>query len=127
MTVKRAFKFPPAQSASIKTHAPCWINTIVSSEENRPNAALRIDNYTVRMQFFAPGPVSDKSCDIAATFMEKALEDFDGLNRLLNGTVSYAKLRGAVGGDQELITSLSWAGANYAGLELNLDLRIIEV
>jgi hypothetical protein len=116
-SIKRAYKYmPPAASAL--PDCPCWLNawTLQSQELH---VSLRVLFYTIRMQLVIDDADQDHAADIASSYMN-ALITAQNSDVQLDGSCQQSILRG---GDPTLAV-LSWAGRDYIGLDLFLDVEL---
>ena len=116
-SIKRAYKYmPPAASALPDT--PCFFNSW-TLQNQQLDISLRILSYTVHMQLAVLDADQDVAADIASSYMN-ALITAHNADVQLSGSCTLTALRG---GDPTLAV-LSWAGQDYIGLDLFLDIEI---
>jgi hypothetical protein len=118
-TVKKAWNYFPPSSAALP-EIPAWTNSWDLLRVER-HIGLRIQWYTVHMQFFA-GPVEAEAevfADIATSFMASLVTDLDA-DVTLGQSVTNHFLRGG----SPTLAILERAGKGYIGLDLFLDLEM---
>lgn len=119
ISIDRAYKFFPDRDSALPD-TPCFINSWSLTGEDR-RVSLRDARFTVHMQLFIDDADLDVGADIASAFLEAIMDALDA-DVSLGGTVTNTDLRG---GDPTL-GLLDWAGQGYVGLNLFLDLQMME-
>ena len=114
-----AYKYVPPASVQVPAD-PFIQNSWTLVREDR-NVSQRDQLYTVHMQLLTYDADMDKAAEIATAFHVQLVDKFDA-NANLNGTCSSQTLRG---GNPTLVV-IQRANQNYAGLDLFLDVRMIE-
>ena len=116
-SIKRAYKYTPPQSSSLPD-TPCVLNTwSLTSQEL--DISLRILFYTIRMQLIVHDSDQDRAADIASSYMN-AIITAQNADVTLDGAVNQSILRGS----DPTLGVLSWAGVDYIGLDLLLDIEL---
>ena len=116
-SIKRAYKYTPPQSSSLPD-TPCVLNTwSLTSQEL--DISLRILFYTIRMQLIVHDSDQDRAADIASSYMN-AIITAQNADVTLGGSVNQSILRGS----DPTLGVLSWAGVDYIGLDLLLDVEL---
>jgi hypothetical protein len=116
-SILRAYKYMPPMSSSLPD-CPCWINAW-SLQNQELAISLRVLFYTIRMQLVIDDADQDQAADIASAYMN-AFIDEHYKDVQLDGSCNVSYLRG---GDPTLAV-LSWAGRDYIGLDLYLDVEL---
>ena len=116
-SILRAYKFTPPQSSSLPD-TPCFLNTWTLTNQEL-DISLRILFYTIRMQLIVHDSDQDQAADIASSYMT-ALITAQNADVTLNGSVNQCFLRGS----DPTLGVLQWAGVDYIGLDLLLDIEI---
>jgi hypothetical protein len=122
LSVKRAYKYLPPQNQTL-TDLPVWVNHWQMNNTEWDPGDMREVEYSVNMMLaVAEATVEmDRAADIAASFWEATLKAFrDDVK--LGGTNRIQKLRG----EGPTSPRLTWAGKAYVGLDLWLDILVIE-
>lgn len=117
--IKRAYKYPPNRSIALPD-TPCWMNTWTLTAYHRyPGSLHRF--YTISNQLFINDADLDRAADIASAFHEAYTDALDQ-DITLGGVIERQDVRG---GDPTLVL-LEWAGIAYIGLQIFLDIELIE-
>ena len=118
--IKRVYKYTPAVGRAI-TDYPCIMLTYQLTEAKFPPSFLE-QLYTIHIQLFAAKaePELDVAADVAAAFLDALVNKISDSQRLGN-TVNV--IRG-VHGAPETLVNLTWAGVNFVGLDLYLDVTL---
>jgi hypothetical protein len=116
-SVLRAYKYMPPMSSALPD-CPCWINAWTLQNQELA-ISLRVLFYTIRMQLVIDDADQDQAADIASAYMN-AFIDAHYQDVQLDGSCNLSSLRG---GDPTLAV-LSWAGRDYIGLDLFLDVEL---
>ena len=116
-SILRAYRFMPPMSSALPD-TPCFFNSW-TLQNQQLNISLRILSYTVRMQLAVLDADQDVAADIASSYMN-ALITAHNADVQLSGSCTLTTLRG---GDPTLAV-LNWAGQDYIGLDLFLDIEI---
>lgn len=116
-SIKRAYKYTPPMSSSLPD-TPCFFNSWTLQNQEL-DIGLRILFYTVHMQLAVLDSDQDQAADIASSYMN-ALITAHNADVQIGDTVTLSQLRG---GDPTLAV-LSWAGTDYIGLDLFLDVEL---
>lgn len=122
LEVKRVWKYVPPGNITLGD-IPCWFNSWDMVETEWLPGNMREVDYSVNMSL-AVADVSagqDVGSDIATAFWEETLKAFRD-DHMLGGTDRIQKLRG---GGPTLIT-ISFGGRSYVGLNLWLDIHVVE-
>lgn len=115
--IKRAYKYTPPMSSALPD-TPCFFNSWTLQNQEL-DIGLRILFYTVHMQLAVLDSDQDQAADIASSYMN-ALITAHNADVQIGDTVTLSQLRG---GDPTLAV-LSWAGTDYIGLDLFLDVEL---
>ena len=118
--VKRVYKYTPPMGRAI-TDYPCVILTYQLTGVKFLSAFLE-QEYTIHVQLFAAkaAPEQDVAADVASAFLD-ALVTKLSLSQRLGNTVSV--IRG-LRGDPETMVRMEWAGVDFIGLDLFLDVTL---
>jgi flagellar capping protein FliD len=116
-SIKRAYKYTPPMSSALPD-TPCFLNTW-SLTNQELDVSLRVLSYTIRMQLIVHDSDQDQAADIASSYMN-AIITAQNADVTLNGSVTQCELRGS----DPTLGVLNWAGVDYIGLDLLLDVTI---
>lgn len=116
-SILRAYKYMPPMSSSLPD-CPCWLNAWTLQRQELA-IGLRVLFYSVRMQCVIDDADQDQAADIASSYMN-AFIDAHYQDVQLDGSCNVSYLRG---GDPTL-SVLNWAGRDYIGLDLFLDVEL---
>ena len=116
-SILRAYRFMPPMSSALPD-TPCFFNSW-TLQNQQLNISLRILSYTVRMQLAVLDADQDVAADIASSYMN-ALITAHNADIQLSGSCTLTTLRG---GDPTLAV-LNWAGQDFIGLDLFLDVEL---
>jgi hypothetical protein len=116
-SILRAYKYMPPMASALPD-TPCFFNSW-TLQNQQLDISLRILSYTVRMQLAVLDADQDVAADIASSYMN-ALITAHNADVQLSGSCTLTTLRG---GDPTLAV-LNWAGQDYIGLDLFLDIEI---
>ena len=119
MDMEVAYKHVPTASVQAPANPFMQNSWTLVSEDRRSD--LRVQEYTVHMQLLAYDADLDQAAAIATAFHVQLVDKFDA-NVNLNSTCSSQSLRG---GNPTLVV-IERAGQNYGGLDLFLDIRMME-
>ena len=97
---------------------PCFLNTWTLTSQEL-DISLRILFYTIRMQLIVHDSDQDRAADIASSYMN-AIITAQNADVTLDGAVNQSILRGS----DPTLGVLSWAGVDYIGLDLLLDVEL---
>jgi hypothetical protein len=115
VTVKRAYKYPPAMNVALPS-TPAWVNTWTLTRYQRMSGK-RTHEYAVNAQLHVEDANQDRAAEIATNFYVAFIAALDA-DVTLNHT---AVLHTPRGGDPTLVL-FERAGKGYVGLNLFLDL-----
>jgi len=118
-SILRAYKYMPPMASGLPD-TPCFLNNWTLQNQEL-DIGLRILFYTVRMQLAVLDADQDQAADIASSYMN-ALITAHNADVQLGGSCTLTVLRG---GDPTLAV-LNWAGIDYIGLDLFLDVQITD-
>jgi len=116
-SILRAYKYMPPMASALPD-TPCWMNSWTLQNQEL-DVSLRILFYTIRMQLAILDADQDQAADIASSYMT-ALITAQNADIQLSGACNITSLRG---GDPTLAV-LNWAGQDYIGLDLFMDVQI---
>ena len=116
-SILRAYKFMPPMASGLPD-TPCFLNAWTLQNQELA-ISLRVLHYTIRMQLAVLDADQDVAADIASSYMN-ALITAQNADVQLGGSCTQTALRG---GDPTLAV-LSWAGQEFIGLDLYLDVEI---
>jgi hypothetical protein len=116
-SILRAYKYMPPMASGLPD-TPCFMNSWTLQNQEL-DISLRILSYTVRMQLAVLDADQDVAADIASSYMN-ALITAQNADVQLGGSCVQSNLRG---GDPTLAV-LSWAGQDFIGLDLILDVEL---
>jgi len=116
-SILRAYKYMPPMASGLPD-TPCFMNSWTLQNQEL-DIGLRILIYTVRMQLAVLDADQDVAADIASSYMN-ALITAQNADIQLGGSCVLSTLRG---GDPTLAV-LSWAGQDFIGLDLILDVEL---
>lgn len=119
MDLEVAYKYVPPMSVQQPAN-PFMQNSWTLVNEDR-RVDLRVQDYTVHRQLLVYDADMDQAADIATAFHVQLVNKFDSAVNL-NGTCSSQSLRG---GNPTLVV-IDRAGQHYAGLDLFLDIKMME-
>ena len=118
LTTTKAYKFVPPQSVAVP--GTFWMNEWTLVSEDR-NVGMRDQLYSIHMQLLHTESSLEQGADVVSALHGDLVDRLDA-NVTLTQTVSNSALRG---GSPTLVT-LQRAGGVYIGLDLFLDVRMIE-
>jgi hypothetical protein len=118
-SILRAYKYMPPMASALPD-TPCFLNNWTLQNQEL-DVGLRILFYTVRMQLAVLDADQDQAADIASSYMN-ALITAHNADVQLGGSCNLTVLRG---GDPTLAV-LNWAGIDFVGLDLFLDVQITD-
>ena len=116
-SILRAYKYMPPMASALPD-TPCFLNNWTLQNQEL-DVGLRILFYTVRMQLVVLDADQDQAADIASSYMN-ALITAQNADVQLGGSCNLTVLRGG----NPTLAVLNWAGIDYVGLDLFLDVEI---
>ena len=116
-SILRGYRFMPPMSSALPD-TPCFFNSWTLQNQEL-DIGLRILFYTIHMQLAVLDADQDVAADIASSYMN-ALITAHNADVQIGDTVTLSQLRG---GDPTLAV-LSWAGTEFIGLDLFLDVEL---
>ncbi len=118
-SVAEAWKYRPPGKMALNSF-PVFMNEWTFVGEKRANS-LREQEYTVHMQLAVNDSDADQAADIASAFHVALIDAFDA-DVKLNNTVTRQSIRGG----NPTLANLEFAGPNYIGLDLFMDIVMSE-
>ena len=126
LSVKNAYKYSPPASVSLRGNLPAWTNEWTLERIDR-HIGLRVQFYTVHMQFFCYDADLDKAADIASAFHVELVTALDADVQLTgDGTVPTVTNSALRGGNPTLAVLDRRDNQPYMGLDLFLDVEMKE-
>ncbi len=116
-SILRAYKYMPPMASALPD-TPCFLNNWTLQNQEL-DVGLRILFYTVRMQLVVLDADQDQAADIASSYMN-ALITAQNADVQLGGSCNLTVLRGG----NPTLAVLNWAGIDYIGLDLFMDVEI---
>jgi len=116
-SILRAYKYTPPMSSALPD-TPCFLNTWTLTNQEL-DISLRVLFYTIRMQLIVHDADQDQAADIASSYMN-AIITAQNADVTLGGSVNQCFLRGS----DPTLGVLQWAGIDFIGLDLLLDVEI---
>ena len=116
-SILRAYKYMPPMASALPD-TPCFLNNWTLQNQEL-DISLRVLFYTIRMQLIVHDSDQDRAADIASSYMN-ALITAHNADVQLGGSCTMTVLRGG----NPTLAVLNWAGQDYIGLDLFLDVEI---
>ncbi len=116
-SIKRAYKYMPPMASALPD-TPCFLNNWTLQNQEL-DVGLRILFYTVRMQLVVLDADQDQAADIASSYMN-ALITAHNADVQLGGSCTMTALRGG----NPTLAVLNWAGIDFIGLDLFMDVEL---
>jgi hypothetical protein len=122
LSVKDAYKYIPPQTHTL-IELPVWMNTWRLNEMSWLPGNQRMSSYSVNMRLAAISATveQDRGADIATSFWEALIKALRN-DVKLGGTIDQHKLRS----EGPTLVVLEFAGKAYIGLDVWLDIDVIE-
>ncbi|MGD9889691.1 MAG: hypothetical protein AB7R89_25790 [Dehalococcoidia bacterium] len=119
-SIKKVHTYAPNRDSTLPD-TPCWMLTWSFRELQEGMSGRRFQVYTVRCQLFIEDADLNRAAAIATAFHVAWIDLMDQHNQL-GGTVTKIDRRGG----EPTLGLLTWAEKPYVGLDLYLDLHLVD-
>lgn len=118
---KRVYTYSPGRQAAL-SDCPAWMHSYTLTR--REIGPTKYQFFTIHSQLFIDDADTDRGAAIATAFLDAYITVLSlAANSSWAGTIAH--LVGIRGGDPT-VALLEWAGRSYPGLDLYLDLKLLE-
>ncbi len=124
MGIAHAYKFVPPEDV-VMPQEPTWMNAFTLTTYDR-HSSMSVSLWSVHSQLFIGDAEHDKLADIAAAFLEAFIVDMDANSQLNDAAGSPTVTNHFIRGGNPTLAILPRANRPYVGLNLFIDLHVIE-